>query len=366
MMMKLMNKLINIPIPLNISLFWNLGFLLSINMFIQILLGLFLSINYINNNVFDNIFNIYYNMNYGWMLRIMHSNMSSFIFILIYMHILRNIYYNNFKNLMMWMSGMMMLIMLMLIAFSGYILPWSQMSYWGAMVITNLLSTIPIIGNKMMMLLWGNFNINLLTLNRFFTIHFIFPMILMLLIIIHLNILHLNKSSNPMGILNKIDLIKLNPYFMMKDLIMMIFFMLIFMNMNLIFPFMLNNTDNFIKMSYLSTPNHIEPEWYFLFFYSILRSINNKLGGFIMMIMSLFMLLIMPIMYNQNFQSLKFYYINKFFFWLMIMILIILTWLGMMEIEYPYNMLNKIFMMNYFFFFFIYMMMLKMSDLLMK
>jgi len=271
-----MIKIFNIKTPSNIYIWWNFGSIISLYIIIQIIIGLIISINYIIlNNPFISSFFIYYNINFGWILRIIHRNITSLIFIIIIIHIKRNINFNKFLNKYIWIRGIIILIIFILIAFLGYSLIWTQISYWGIIVITNFISTIPYIGKIILNWIWGNFNINIILINRFFIIHFITPIILILLIIIHINILHINKSSNPLGINNNIDLITLNPYSLIKDILIIIIIIYLFINLNFYIPIILNNFDNFNEINYFITPNHIEPEWYFLFFYSKVFSILN-------------------------------------------------------------------------------------------
>lgn len=314
-----MIKIFNIKTPSNIYLWWNFGSLISIFIIIQISLGLIIAINYIIlNNPFISSFFIYYNINFGWFIRLTHRNLTSLIFILIIIHLNRNFNFNTFFIKKIWFSGFLIIILFILISFLGYSLIWTQISYWGIIVITNFISTIPLLGKILLNWLWGNFNINIILINRFFIIHFITPLILILLIIIHINILHLKKSSNPLGINNKIDLITLNPYSLIKDLNIIIFTFILFLNLNFFFPLFFNNFDNFNEINYFVTPNHIEPEWYFLFFYSILRSIPNKLRGLILIFFSLILFLFIPLIANLKIQNNNFIsfnnYINNIFF----------------------------------------------------
>nr|YP_010491981.1 cytochrome b [Phenacoccus manihoti]UWM93463.1 cytochrome b [Phenacoccus manihoti] len=342
-------KKINIKTPSNIYLWWNFGSLISIFMIMQIFIGFMISMNYfIINNSFMSSFFIYYNINFGWLMRLLHSNMTSLIFILIIFHLKRNLIYNTFFNIYMWMSGFMMMLIFMMISFLGYSLIWTQMSYWGMMVITNFISIIPFIGMKLMLWIWGNFNINMILINRFFILHYIFPLILILFIFIHINILHLNKSTNPLGLNNSLDLINLNPYSLIKDLIMYMMFLLLILNLIYFYPYLLNNYDNFNEMNYFVTPNHIEPEWYFLFFYSILRSIPNKFSGLLMMLFSLLMIFNLPMMIKSNKQNNKFNLFMMFFNFNFFFMLIFISILGAKIVEYPYSNINFIIIIIFF------------------
>nr|YP_010531084.1 cytochrome b [Parasaissetia nigra]UXW93671.1 cytochrome b [Parasaissetia nigra] len=352
-----MTKMINVKTPSNIYLWWNLGSSISMMMMIQILTGIFLSMNYMSkSNLFNSSTNIYLNMNYGWETRIMHSNMTSMLFIIMFMHIARGMMFKSFMLMKMWMSGMMMLMMMMMESFIGYSLIWNQMSYWAMMVITNFISAIPNIGKKLIKIIWGNFNINIILINRFLTIHFLIPMLIMMMSMIHLLILHEKKSNNPMGLMNKMDLINLNPLFIMKDMILLSIIFMMLTNINLIKPFIFSNSDNFIMMNYFKTPSHIEPEWYFLFFYSILRSINNKLSGLLIMIMSIIMMMMMPKFNVNKFQS--FNSTNKTLMTTLMLTMMLMSMLSTKPVEFPFKEMNMTLTINFFFMFF----MMKMNN----
>nr|YP_010415143.1 cytochrome b [Ceratina smaragdula]URX52627.1 cytochrome b [Ceratina smaragdula] len=357
---------IYLPTPININLMWNFGSLLGIFLMIQIMSGFILSMHYCPNinYSFDSIIHIMKNVNSGWMIRLIHMNGASFYFMLMYMHISRNLFYHSYKFKYTWMIGVTILFLSMGTAFLGYVLPWGQMSFWGATVITNLLSAIPYIGQMMVEWIWGGYSINNSTLNRFFSLHFILPFIILILVILHLFYLHLTGSSNPLGINSNLNKISFHPYFTIKDLlgliiIIMLFFMLIIQN-----PYYLGDPDNFKIANSMITPIHIKPEWYFLFAYSILRSITNKLGGVIALLMSILILYIMPFYWNYLIKTSKFYYINQFLYWMFINNFIILTWLGGQLIEYPYILLNNIFTVIYFMYFILMPLSNKLWDLI--
>nr|YP_009332457.1 cytochrome b [Schlechtendalia chinensis]API68531.1 cytochrome b [Schlechtendalia chinensis] len=351
--LKLLLPMTNLPTPISISFMWNFGSLLMICLINQILTGLFLAFHYKTdmNLAFQSIINMNRNVNFGWLIRSLHANGASMFFIMIYMHISRGIYMNSFNFKMTWMMGVILLLILMMTAFVGYVFPWGQMSFWGATVITNLLSAIPYLGNSIVIWIWGGFSINNATLTRFFSIHFILPFIIILLTFIHLFFLHLTGSNNPLGVNSNFDKITFSPYFIIKDLIGMIMFLWMFLILALIFPYMLNDHNNFIMANPMITPNHIQPEWYFLFSYSILRAIPNKLGGVLALLMSILILLIMPLMNNKKFLTNKFYPINKILFWIFIMTFLILTWIGTQPVEYPFISMGQIFTLLYFTYF---------------
>nr|QSV10814.1 cytochrome b [Pseudoregma bambucicola] len=353
MMINLLSPIINIPTPTSISFMWNFGSLLMICLMNQILTGLFLAFHYKTdiNLAFQSIINMNRNINFGWLIHLLHANGGSMFFISMYIHISRGIYMNSFNLKMTWTIGVLLLLITMMTAFVGYVLPWGQMSFWGAKLITNLLSAIPYLGNSIVIWIWGGFSINNATLTRFFSIHFILPFFIMFLTLIHLYYLHLTGSNNLLGINSNFNKIYFSPYFIIKDLIELIMFLWMFMILTLIFPYLLNDHNNFISANPMVTPNHIQPELYFLFSYSILRAIPNKLGGVMALLMSILILMIMPLLNKKKFLSNKFYPMNKLLFWIFIKTFFILTWIGMQPVETPYIMINQISTFNYFMFF---------------
>nr|QLY89913.1 cytochrome b [Lype phaeopa] len=352
--LSIINKsLINLPSPSNISFLWNHGSLLGLCLIIQLITGIFLSMNYSThvNLAFESINHINHNINNGWMYRILHANGASFFFISVYMHIGRNIYYESFMNQLTWFVGIVILLLMMMTAFMGYVLPWGQMSFWGATVITNLLSAIPYLGETLVQWIWGGFSINNSTLNRFFSFHFLLPFILIAFIMIHLIFLHMKGSSNPLNINNNFDKIPFHPYFSMKDILGFTLFLIIFLLFSLKMPYLLNDADNFMEANPMMTPPHIQPEWYFLFAYAILRSIPNKLGGVIALLMSILILFIMPFTFNKMIKGNSFYLPNKILFYIFINIFLLLSWIGSNPVEAPYILMNQILSFLYFMFF---------------
>nr|YP_010547116.1 cytochrome b [Nycteribia parvula]UYK51618.1 cytochrome b [Nycteribia parvula] len=346
-------SIFDLPTPSNISILWNFGSLLGMCLLIQILTGFFLSMHYTPNInlAFNSIIHINQNVNFGWIIRYMHMNCASMFFICIYMHICRGIYYKSFFFLKTWFSGTMILLILMMTAFMGYVLPWGQMSFWGATVITNLLSAIPYFGNSIVQWIWGGFSLNNATLTRFFSFHFIMPFIILAMTMIHLMFLHETGSNNPMGLNSNLDKIPFHPYFSLKDLIGFIIMMMMILILIMYNPYLFNDPDNSIPANPLSTPPHIQPEWYFLFAYAILRSIPNKLGGVIALFFSILILFSLPITHKKKIQSNLFSPLNKLMFWFLISILILLTWIGSKPIEYPYITIGQLLTMLYFLFF---------------
>nr|QVT10990.1 cytochrome b [Marumba gaschkewitschii] len=349
------NSLIDLPTPSNISSWWNFGSLLALCLMIQILTGLFLTMYYTANIelAFYSVNYICRNVNYGWLIRTLHANGASFFFICIYIHIGRGIYYESFNLKYTWFIGVIILFMLMATAFMGYVLPWGQMSFWGATVITNLLSAIPYLGNMLVNWIWGGFAVDNATLTRFYTFHFLLPFIILMLTMIHLLFLHQTGSNNPLGISSNLDKIPFHPFFTYKDLIGFIILMFLLTMLTLINPYLLGDPDNFIPANPLVTPIHIQPEWYFLFAYAILRSIPNKLGGVIALVLSILILIIMPLTFNKKIQGLQFYPINQMLFWFFIIMIILLTWIGARPVETPYIMTGQILTILYFSYFII-------------
>nr|YP_010561864.1 cytochrome b [Chionoecetes bairdi]UYX57825.1 cytochrome b [Chionoecetes bairdi] len=360
--------LIDMPLPTNISLFWNFGSLLGLCLIVQISTGLFLSMHYTAHIdlAFSSVAHICRDVSYGWLLRTMHANGASFFFICLYLHIGRGIFYGSYIILHAWMVGVIILFMTMATAFLGYVLPWGQMSFWGATVITNLFSAIPYIGTDLVQWIWGGFSVDNATLTRFFTFHFVLPFLIAAASMIHILFLHQAGANNPLGISSQLDKVPFHPYFTFKDIvgfIVMISFLLLLSLMN---PYMLGDPDNFIPANPLVTPAHIQPEWYFLFAYAILRSIPNKLGGVIALVASVAILMILPFTHASKFRSLTFYPLNQMMFWLLVSILILLTWIGARPVEAPYVMLGQILTVLYFLYFIMNPLMLILWDKMLK
>nr|YP_009047844.1 cytochrome b [Lista haraldusalis]AHB23437.1 cytochrome b [Lista haraldusalis]UNP24736.1 cytochrome b [Lista haraldusalis] len=347
------NSLIDLPSPSNISIWWNFGSLLALCLIIQIITGLFLTMYYTANIelAFFSVNYICRNVNYGWLIRTMHANGASFFFICIYIHIGRGIYYESFNLKHTWMVGVMILFLLMATAFMGYVLPWGQMSFWGATVITNLLSAIPYLGTMLVNWIWGGFAVDNATLTRFYTFHFLLPFIVLMMTMIHLLFLHMTGSNNPLGMNSNLDKIPFHPYFTYKDLIGFLILMMLLILLTLTNPYLLGDPDNFIPANPLVTPVHIQPEWYFLFAYAILRSIPNKLGGVIALVLSILILIILPLTFNKKIQGIQFYPINQITFWSMVTIIILLTWIGARPVEDPYIITGQILTVLYFSYF---------------
>nr|YP_009093659.1 cytochrome b [Metanephrops sibogae]CEG06196.1 cytochrome b [Metanephrops sibogae] len=348
---KIANKaLVDMPIPSNISTFWNFGSLLGLCLMVQIVTGLFLAMHYTAHIdlAFSSVTHICRDVNYGWLLRTLHANGASFFFICLYLHIGRGMYYGSYTFMHAWMVGVILLFLTMATAFLGYVLPWGQMSFWGATVITNLFSAIPYIGTDLVQWIWGGFAVDNATLTRFFAIHFLLPFLAAAASMVHILFIHQTGANNPLGISSHIDKVPFHPYFTFKDIMGFMIMLMALILLTLMNPYLLGDPDNFIPANPLVTPAHIQPEWYFLFAYAILRSIPNKLGGVIALVMSIAILMILPFTHTSKFRSLTFYPLNQILFWLLITVVILLTWIGARPVEDPYVITGQILTIIYF------------------
>lgn len=338
--------IVDSPQPANISYMWNFGSLLGLCLVIQILSGVFLAMHFQPHVdfAFNSVEHIMRSVNNGWIVRYIHANVASFFFICVYAHVARGIYYGSFKSprVLVWSIGVVILILMMGIAFLGYVLPFGQMSYWGATVITNLLSAIPVFGQDLVELIWGGFSISNATLNRFFSLHFVLPFLLAALALAHLIALHLHGSNNPNGIDANGDRYPMHPYFTFKDLVTIFFFLLVLSIIVFYYPNTLGHSDNYIQANPMSTPASIVPEWYLLPYYAILRSIPNKLIGVIAMFGSLLILLILPIVDLSRVRGNQFRPIMKVAFWFFVVNFFMLMWIGSEHPNQPYVEIGQI------------------------
>nr|AEI52283.1 cytochrome b [Presbytis potenziani siberu]AEI52284.1 cytochrome b [Presbytis potenziani siberu] len=349
--MKLINySLIDLPTPSNISTWWNFGSLLGTCLILQVITGLFLAMHYSpdTSSAFSSISHITRDVNYGWIIRYLHANGASMFFICLFLHVGRGLYYGSFLLLETWNIGIALLLMLMATAFMGYVLPWGQMSFWGATVITNLLSATPYIGTNLVQWVWGGYSIDNPTLTRFFTLHFTLPFIIAALTMLHLLFLHETGSNNPCGIPSDSDKIPFHPYYTIKDALGMILLFLVLMMLVLFSPDLLSDPDNYTPANPLNTPPHIKPEWYFLFAYAILRSVPNKLGGVLALFLSILILAVMPLLHKSKQQSMSFRPLSQFLLWFLITILLTLTWIGSQPVSYPFIMIGQMTSTMYF------------------
>lgn len=332
--------LVDSPQPANLSYMWNFGSLLGTCLIVQILTGVFLAMHYTPSVdlAFVSVEHIMRDVNYGWLIRYLHANTASFFFIFVYFHIGRNLYYGSYKSprVLPYSIGVVMLILMMAIAFLGYVLPYGQMSLWAATVITNLLSAIPWIGQDFVEFVWGGFSVNNATLNRFFSLHYLLPFVLAALSAMHLLTLHEHGSSNPLGISGNTDRIPFHPYLVFKDLVTIFLFFLLLGLFVFYMPNALGHSDNYIPANPMQTPASIVPEWYLLPFYAILRSIPNKLAGVLAMLGSLLILLAMPILDTSRVRGSQFRPFMRFAFWLFVANFFILMFIGSQHVESPY------------------------------
>nr|UBI44062.1 cytochrome b [Paratectonatica tigrina] len=352
--LKMMNNLlIDLPAPLNLSVWWNFGSLLGLCLVIQILTGLFLAMHYTAHVdlAFSSVMHITRDVSYGWLLRAIHANGASWFFICIYFHIGRGMYYGSHVNQHTWNIGVILLLLTMGTAFLGYVLPWGQMSFWGATVITNLLSAIPYLGKMLVEWVWGGFAVDNATLTRFFALHFLLPFGIAGLTMLHLLFLHETGSNNPLGLNSDGDKVPFHSYYSFKDVVGFVVMVAFLTFLVLFFPQLLTDPENFIPANPLVTPVHIQPEWYFLFAYAILRSIPNKLGGVIALVASVVILMIVPITHLGKFRSFSFYPLNQVLFWTFVGIFLILTWIGSCPVEAPYEQVGQLFTVLYFSYF---------------
>nr|AAU20564.1 cytochrome b [Plethodon petraeus] len=347
------NSFIDLPTPSSLSYLWNFGSLLGVCLITQVLTGLFLAMHYTADIhfAFSSVAHICRDVNYGWLIRNIHANGASLFFICIYMHIGRGIYYGSFMLKETWNIGVTLFFMTMATAFMGYVLPWGQMSFWGATVITNLLSAIPYMGNTLVLWIWGGFSVDQATLSRFFVFHFILPFLIMGTTIMHLLFLHETGSNNPTGLNSSPDKIPFHPYFSYKDLLGLMMTLLTLTLLSLLIPNFLSDPENFSPANPLITPPHIQPEWYFLFAYAILRSIPNKLGGVLALLLSILILFIIPTLHTSKHQSLVFRPLTQTLFWTLVLDMLLLTWIGSQPVETPFIEIGQITSALYFFLF---------------
>jgi len=354
---KILNGLlVDLPAPNNLSIWWNFGSLLALCLGIQIITGIFLAIHYTSHIdlAFSSVAHISRDVNYGWLLRSLHANGASWFFICLYLHIGRGLYYGSFALIETWNIGVLLFIVTIATAFIGYVLPWGQIRFWGATVITNLFSAIPYLGPPLVEWLWGGFAVDNATLNRFFALHFLLPFVIVALVIFHIVFLHQSGSTNPLGLNRKSDKIPFHWYYTRKDILGAIIILLSLLLIVLFWPNILGDPENFIPANPLVTPIHIKPEWYFLWAYAILRSIPNKLGGVTAIFAAILILFTLPILYApQQKYAFSFYTPYQILFWFFAAICLLLTWIGGCPVEAPYDILGQIFTFLYFIFFII-------------
>ena len=344
------DMVVSLPSPVSLSYMWNFGSLLGLCLVIQIITGIFLAMHYCSDAslAFGSIVHIMRDVNYGWLLRMMHANGASMFFLCVYFHIARGFYYGSYLRYKLWLSGLLLFVAMMATAFLGYVLPWGQMSFWGATVITNFFSAIPYIGDNIVFWLWGGYSVGGATLSRFYSFHYLFPFVIAALVIVHLILLHEDGSNNPSGSGNNSDKIPFHPYFISKDFYGFFLLSLIFTFFVFFYPNYLGDAENFISSNPLVTPIHIVPEWYFLFAYAILRAIPNKLGGLLALVASLVIVAFLPLCHSSLVKSNSNKPFGKIFFWIFVSNFLFLTWLGAKPVEDPYVFLSRCSSLLYF------------------
>ena len=330
----LQHELYEYPTPRNLSYWWNFGSLSGIMLVVMIVTGIFLAMQYTPHAslAFDSVERIMRDVDYGWLLRYAHMNGASMFFALLYIHMFRGLYYGSYKQPreLLWILGVIILILAIMTAFMGYVLPWGQMSYWAATVITNLFSAIPLIGQSIVTFLWGGFTVGNPTLNRFYALHYLLPFVILAVVLLHLIALHRFGSNNPLGIEMKgpQDTLPFHPYFTIKDLFGLAVFLLIYSFFVFYAPNFLGSSDNYIPANPMQTPNHIVPEWYLLPYYAILRSVPNKLLGVVLAFGSIFLLFLVPWLDSSPVRSARFRPVYKWVFWLLVIDVVALGWVG--------------------------------------
>ena len=336
------------PTPKNLNYLWNLGSLAGLALVTMIVTGIILAMHYTPHvdYAFESVERIMRDVNHGWLIRYIHMNGASFFFIVVFIHIFRGLYYGSYKTPreLLWILGVLILLLMMATAFMGYVLPWGQMSFWGATVITNLFSAIPFVGESIVVWLWGGFSIDNPTLSRFFALHYLMPFLIVGVVILHIIALHRFGSNNPLGIdvNGKQDTIPFHPYYTSKDLFGAVVFLTIFASAIFFYPNYLGHPDNYIPANPLQTPAHIVPEWYFLPFYAILRAIPDKLGGVLFMFGAIAVLFIVPWLDKSPVRSGRFRPIFKIFFWVLLADCVLLGWLGAKPAEGIYVVLSRL------------------------
>ncbi len=355
-LIKVFNQhIVDYPTPVNINYWWNFGFLSAMCLILQIVTGILLAMNYTPHVdlAMASVEHIMRDIDYGWLISYCHASGASMFFIVAYIHIARGLYYGSYMTPreLPWLVGVVIFILMMATAFMGYVLPWGQMSFWGATVITNLFSVVPIYGTQIVTWLWGAFNVGNATLNRFFSLHYLLPFAIAACSLIHIAYIHKDGSNNPLGINGNIDKIPFYPYFIVKDLWSLVVFAIFFSFFVFFSPNLLGHPDNYIEANPLVTPPHIVPEWYFLPFYAILRSIPHKVGGVVAMAGALIVLLIIPFINTSEIRSSTFRPLFKKFYWLFIADCFILGWIGGNPVENPYILIGQIATVYYFVFF---------------
>lgn len=361
-------SLIDLPAPVNISIWWNYGSLLGLCLIIQTATGVFLAIHYASNVdiAFSSVVHIIREVNYGWLIRRAHANGASIFFLFLYLHIGRGIYYGSYTITETWNIGVILFIATIATAFIGYVLPWGQIRFWGATVITNIFSAIPYIGKILVEWIWGGFAVENATLNRFFALHFTLPFVLIALVVVHILFLHQTGSNNPLGINCDSDRVPFHKYFSIKDALGYAIVLTLFLTILIFSPNLFADPENYLMANPLVTPIHIQPEWYFLWVYAILRSIPRKLGGVVALALALLVIFILPLTKKINKLRTRFYPLSQVIFWILVSTWLILTWIGSRPVESPYIIIGQLATTIYFLYFIINPAIIKIWDSLLK
>lgn len=348
------DSFVSYPVPRNLNYAYTFGGMLSIMLVIQIITGVVLAMHYVASAdlAFNSVEHIMRDVNYGWLLRYVHTNGASMFFIAVYVHIFRGLYYGSYKEPreVLWILGVVIFLLMMATAFMGYVLPWGQMSFWGATVITNLFSAIPLFGESIVTWLWGGFSVDQPTLNRFFSLHYLLPFMIAGVVILHVWALHVTGQTNPTGVevKQKSDTLPFTPYATIKDAFALVVFFVVYAWFVFYLPNYLGHADNYIPANPLVTPAHIVPEWYFLPFYAILRAVPDKLGGVVLMFGSIAVLFVLPWLDTSKVRSASFRPTYRVFFWVFVVVAIVLGWLGSKPAEGGYVIASRIFTAYYF------------------
>jgi len=343
------------PAPMNLSYYWNFGVYALVGLLVQIITGMLLAMHYVPdmNLAFLSVEHIMRDVNHGWMLRYIHANGASVFFMVVYAHVFRNLYYGSFMypREALWIVGVMILVLMIATAFLGYVLPWGQMSFWAATVITNLFGAIPKVGTDIVLWLWSGYSVSNATLTKFYSLHYFLPFVILGLVGLHILLLHENGSNNPLGYSIKTEFVAFFPYYFAKDVLGFVVYVYIFMGLVLIHPNMLGHTDNYIRANPMVTPAHIVPEWYFLPFHAILRAIPDKLSGVLALAMAIVLLFFVPWFMEAEVRSMRFRPMSRWLFWFFVIVCLQLGWIGGRSASFPYVLLSQLFTIFYFLYF---------------
>nr|AKN10629.1 cytochrome b [Seison sp. MS-2015] len=354
-LLKIVNSfLVDLPAPMNFNHFYSFGSILGVILCLQLVTGIFLSFQFTADTgiSFESVVHMMRDVNWGWLLRVVHANGASLFFLFVYIHMGRGLYYGSYNLKMSWNMGVVIYVLLVVTAFLGYVLPWGQMSFWAATVIINLVSAIPYLGTELVEWVWGGFGVSNPTLVRFFSFHYVLPFVVLVVVCLHCFFLHVETSTNPLGVNSKGMKVSFHVFYSYKDIFgfTVVFFVLLFIV--LFYPFIFMDPENFIPANPMVTPVHIQPEWYFLFIYAMLRCIPSKLGGFVVVILAIVVFLCSHVIFSSFIWGVNFFFVGKMMFWGFVSNFFMLSWLGSCAVEYPYDVLSLVFTLVYFGYFF--------------